>query len=216
MDFVQQAADRSIEPLNDRQQGFDVGALIGHLAEHLRLLLGEELKRDRGCISHAATLLARILRTADLVAHRASTSQRPLRFAHHAYFCQPPHAVSRPRPGPLCKLAVAPYRLQGALALGRITPLVAAVVRATHSPNHDRYGESPVQAGRAVAADLPSDMGGEASRASGSTPEAVAGQSRAGSTPRITRTNQSCFVSANADSASSTSQHSGDQTSSRA
>src|SRR5215472_9546477 len=75
MDFVQQAADRGIEPLNDRQQGFDVGALIGDLGEHLRLLLGEELQRYRGCISHAATLLAMILRTDDLAAHRASTSR---------------------------------------------------------------------------------------------------------------------------------------------
>jgi hypothetical protein len=33
MDFVQQAADRGIEPLNDRQQGFDVGALIGDLCQ---------------------------------------------------------------------------------------------------------------------------------------------------------------------------------------
>jgi hypothetical protein len=58
-----------------------------------------------------------------------------------------------------------------------------AVVRAIRSPNHARYGEPPAQAGRAVAADLPSGKGGEASRASDSTPEAVAGQSRAGSTP---------------------------------
>jgi hypothetical protein len=107
-------------------------------------------------------------------------------------------------------------RLQSALALGRITPLVTAVVRATRSPNHARYGESPAQAALAVVADLPSGMGGEASRASGSTPEAVAGQSRAGSTPRITRTNQSCVVSANANPASSTGQHSADQPSSRA
>jgi len=47
-------------------------------------------------------------------------------------------------------------------------------------------------------------------------PRPPPGQSRAGSTPRITRTNQSCFVSANANPASSAGQHSADQTSSRA
>jgi hypothetical protein len=89
-------------------------------------------------------------------------------------------------------------------------------VRAIRFLNHARYGESPAQAGLALVADLPAGLGGEASRASGSTHEVFTGQSSAGSTPRITRTNQSCFISANANPASSTGQHSADQTSSRA
>jgi hypothetical protein len=66
------------------------------------------------------------------------------------------------------------------------------------------YGESPAQAGLAVAANLPSGMGGEASRAPGSPHELFAGQSSAGATPRLTFINQTCLVPANANPANST------------
>ena len=75
------------------------------------------------------------------------------------------------------------------------------------------YGESPAQAGLAVAANLPSGMGGEASRAPGSPHELFAGQSSAGATPRLTFINQTCLVPANANPANSTNQHSAGQTS---
>jgi hypothetical protein len=61
------------------------------------------------------------------------------------------------------------------------------------------YGESPAQAGLAVAANLPSGMGGEASRAPGSPHELFAGQSSAGAIPRLTFINQTCLVPANAN-----------------
>jgi hypothetical protein len=75
------------------------------------------------------------------------------------------------------------------------------------------YGESPAQAGLAVDANLPSGMGGEASRAPGSPHEFFAGQSSAGAIPRLTFINQTCLVPANANPANSTNQHSAGQTS---
>ena len=73
------------------------------------------------------------------------------------------------------------------------------------------YGESPAQAGLAVDANLPSGMGGEASRAPGSPHELFAGS--AGATPRLTFINQTCLVPANANPANPTNQHSAGQTS---
>jgi hypothetical protein len=68
------------------------------------------------------------------------------------------------------------------------------------------YGESLTQAGLVVAANLPSGMGGEASRAPGSPHELFAGS--AGATPRLTFINQTCLVPANANPANPTNRHS--------
>jgi hypothetical protein len=102
------------------------------------------------------------------------------------------------------------------------------------SPFLDREAcaESPEEAGLAVAADMPSSLGGEApsasdsahqafagqgskgfteaSRASGSTPWRFGDESSSGSAPCITLFNPSCLVSANTDPASSKCQHPAD------
>ena len=145
-----------------------------------------------------------------LAGHRASTSQPTAEVRASRAFLPASTRPSAPSSEVvLVNLLWRLYRLQSALALGRITPLIAAVVRATRSPDHDRYGESPAQAGRAVAADLPSGMGGEASRASGSTQARSASQSSAGSTARITFIDESRLVAANAHPANSSCWHPG-------
>jgi hypothetical protein len=77
----------------------------------------------------------------------------------------------------------------------------STLVAGVGPPDHGVYGKSPAQAGPAVADDLPSGMGGEASCAPDSPHWPCTDQSRAGSTPRITLIDQSYLVSEGADPA---------------